>query len=337
MRDEAERKADSEAVEVGARRCRDAEGVTVAEALAGADAAGGAAWPRRGRRRAARRQRARASRTELYADPGASSRRRSRTALERCVERRERARAARLRPRRVGFPPADAEGRPRACSSRAPRPSRSSSAASSSCAGSTAPAVLDVGTGSGAIALAIADEHPGARVTAIDVSDDALEVARENADRAGLDVSPSLVHDVGDGLGGPLRPRRLEPAVRLRATSSDAPAGGARWEPQLALVGAGAHGGGRARRPREALRPGGSLVLEVGDERGRGGRGGCCAGSATTDVRRRRRTCRPRPRRRGAMVDARSGAARGRDGDPPDRHGLRALRRCRSTPPGWPS
>src|SRR4249919_1024516 len=50
------------------------------------------------------------------------------------------------------------------------------------------PDVLDVGTGSGAIALSIADEHPGARVTGIDASPGALDVARENAKLAGLDV-----------------------------------------------------------------------------------------------------------------------------------------------------
>ncbi|HEX6665954.1 MAG TPA: peptide chain release factor N(5)-glutamine methyltransferase [Solirubrobacterales bacterium] len=46
--------------------------------------------------------------------------------------------------------------------------------------------VLDVGTGSGAIALAVADELPGCAVTAADTSAAALEVARANADRLGL-------------------------------------------------------------------------------------------------------------------------------------------------------
>jgi release factor glutamine methyltransferase len=46
--------------------------------------------------------------------------------------------------------------------------------------------LLDVGTGSGAIALALADELPGCAVTAVDTSAAALEVARANAARLGL-------------------------------------------------------------------------------------------------------------------------------------------------------
>ena len=46
--------------------------------------------------------------------------------------------------------------------------------------------VLDVGTGSGAIALAIADELPQCAVAAVDTSAAALELARENAERIGL-------------------------------------------------------------------------------------------------------------------------------------------------------
>jgi release factor glutamine methyltransferase len=46
--------------------------------------------------------------------------------------------------------------------------------------------VLDVGTGSGAIALAVADELPSCAVTATDTSSGALEVARTNSERLGL-------------------------------------------------------------------------------------------------------------------------------------------------------
>jgi release factor glutamine methyltransferase len=51
--------------------------------------------------------------------------------------------------------------------------------------------VLDVGTGSGAVALAIADELPGARVHATDTSLNALAVAKANRDRLGLEVALS--------------------------------------------------------------------------------------------------------------------------------------------------
>ncbi|MCK6388515.1 MAG: peptide chain release factor N(5)-glutamine methyltransferase [Zoogloea sp.] len=54
---------------------------------------------------------------------------------------------------------------------------------------STAPAVLDLGTGSGALAVTLALEIPAARVTAVDLSPAALEVARGNAAALGAQVS----------------------------------------------------------------------------------------------------------------------------------------------------
>jgi release factor glutamine methyltransferase len=126
------------------------------------------------------------------------------------------------------------------------------------------PRVLDVGTGSGAIALAIADEHPGARVTALDASRDALAVARKNVERTGLDVELVEV-DLLEGLPSgpwdlvvsnpPYVSRddidRLEPEVRD-------------WEPRVALVGAG-ETEAIVSAATDALRPGGALVLEVAD------------------------------------------------------------------------
>lgn len=48
--------------------------------------------------------------------------------------------------------------------------------------------VLDVGTGSGALALALADERPDLRLTGSDLSEDALALARANSGRLGLPV-----------------------------------------------------------------------------------------------------------------------------------------------------
>ena len=126
------------------------------------------------------------------------------------------------------------------------------------------PAVLDVGTGTGAIALALADEHPVAKVTAVDVSQDALELARENVVRTGLAVE-LLHHDLRAGLpGGPYdlvvsNPPYVEPAD-LETLMPDV----RDYEPHVALVGRGATEA-IARAATDVLSPGGHLVLEVGD------------------------------------------------------------------------
>jgi release factor glutamine methyltransferase len=126
------------------------------------------------------------------------------------------------------------------------------------------PDVLDVGTGTGAIALAIADELPTARVTAMDVSVDALSLARENRELTGANGRVRLVeHDLTSGLGDGefdlvvSNPPYVEPdeLPTLQPEVRD-------WEPHIALVAPGATEA-LAEAARDALRPGGWLVLET--------------------------------------------------------------------------
>jgi release factor glutamine methyltransferase len=97
--------------------------------------------------------------------------------------------------------------------------------------------VLDVGVGCGAIALAIADEHPDARVTGIDMSEEALALARENAERTGLalDLRTGGIEVAAEGWDlvvsnppyvAPDELEALQPEIRD-------------WEPRGALVGEG--------------------------------------------------------------------------------------------------
>jgi release factor glutamine methyltransferase len=123
--------------------------------------------------------------------------------------------------------------------------------------GLDAPRVLDVGTGTGAIALALAQEHPGARVTGLDRSTGALQLARENAEATGLEVE--LVE--GDALVGlPAGAWNLVVSNPPYVREGEQLPPELAFEPREALVAAG-QTEAIARHARGLLR--GPLVLEV--------------------------------------------------------------------------
>jgi release factor glutamine methyltransferase len=135
------------------------------------------------------------------------------------------------------------------------------------------PAALEIGTGTGCIAIAIALHAPAARVVAVDVSTDALDLARTNIAHAGGGVADRIETRLGDGFeivpeaeafdlvvsNPPYIPSaeiaELEPEVRDH-------------DPRLALDG-GADGlevyRKLAANGRRWLRPGGKMMLEFGD------------------------------------------------------------------------
>jgi release factor glutamine methyltransferase len=131
------------------------------------------------------------------------------------------------------------------------------------------PRVLDLGTGSGAIALAIADEHPGAAVTALDASRDALDLASENAGRTGLAERVSFVHgDFAEHLpGGPFDLVVSNPPYVAHGELAAADAEVRDWEPHEALLGGLAEARAIASAALGVLQPGGALVLEAAEQR----------------------------------------------------------------------
>jgi len=131
--------------------------------------------------------------------------------------------------------------------------------------------VLDIGTGSGAIALAIAQERPRCEVHATDVSGTAIDAARSNADRNGTDVRFHLA-DVASGLD--FLEKRIDLLVsnppyvdEISAKSRLAPEVRA-WDPPVALY-SGSDELGFFRRifaeTSPLLKDGADVVLEIGD------------------------------------------------------------------------
>jgi release factor glutamine methyltransferase len=145
-------------------------------------------------------------------------------------------------------------------------------------AGLARPVVVDLGSGSGALALAIAQEHPGARVTAVERDPGALAWTRHNAaTRAAAGDTPVTVVE-GD-MTDPALLAALDGAVDVVVSNPPyVPLGAALprevadHDPPLALWG-GPDGLDVVRRMLDTaarlLRPGGSLGVEHADQQGR--------------------------------------------------------------------
>lgn len=137
--------------------------------------------------------------------------------------------------------------------------------------------VIDLCTGSGCVAVALAHERPRLRVIATDLSAEALEVARENARRHGVEERVELrrgdaLEPVRDVTGARLvvgNPPYIKPADEsgLMPDVKD-------HEPRLALIGEDADGLGVHRRVLEGARglldDDGAVMLEAGYDQGEG-------------------------------------------------------------------
>ena len=132
------------------------------------------------------------------------------------------------------------------------------------------PVVVDVGTGTGAVALAIKDERPGAKVFATDLSPEAVELARANAARLSLEmtvVEGDLLDPLPAELRGWVDLVVSNPPYVTEEELQDLPAE-VRAEPRLALVGGTQLYERLADQALRWLRDGGVLAVEIGGSPG---------------------------------------------------------------------
>ncbi len=151
--------------------------------------------------------------------------------------------------------------------------------------GESAIRALDLGTGSGAIALALASERPTWHIEAIDIVPDCVAVARANAHRLGLENVHCVVGDWCQGIAGGYQLIVSNPPY-IDAEDSHLEQGDLRFEPRAALV-AAEHGLAAIRQvvtqAAVRLEPGGWLMLEHGHDQ-RAACGDLFAAAGYTDV-----------------------------------------------------
>jgi release factor glutamine methyltransferase len=136
--------------------------------------------------------------------------------------------------------------------------------------GTRDPLVVDVGTGTGAVALAIAGRRPDARILATDVSAHAVDLARENAGRLGLEMDVrqgDLLEGVPPDLFGEVDLIVSNPPYVTEEEYDSLPAE-VRADPREALVGGVEFHRRLVKEAVSWLRAGGWLVVEVGAAQG---------------------------------------------------------------------